>query len=98
MMAKSEKGLVAKIRFDDGSKVGPDGKSKAYEIGEEYQGKGSIIDELQEKGLLCKEADLAVDKKSLDKRDKEIAELQKENDRLVAENKAKEEQLGPDED
>ena len=77
-MAKQK--LVAKVRFDDGSKRGADNKSMDYEVGEVYQG-----DDAQaalDKGFLCSESDLKASKEVLDAKDKLIRELQDKNAKL----------------
>lgn len=79
-MAKAK--LVAKVRFDDGSKRGEDNKSKDYEIGEAYQ--GSNADALKKQGLLCSEAELSASKEALDDKDKTIRALE---DKLMEANR-----------
>lgn len=77
-MAKQK--LVAKVRFDDGSKKGADNKSQDYEVGEMYMGDDpqSALD----KGFLCSESDLKASKEVLDAKDKTIRELQEKNAKL----------------
>lgn len=73
--------LVAKVRFDDGSKkVG--GKSKDYEIGEEYAGDKKNEAGLKKQGLLCPQEELQVAKDVLKDKDALIASLQDENRNL----------------
>ena len=74
-MAKQK--LVAKVRFDDGSKKGEDGKSRDYEVGEAYM--GSDPKAALDKGFLCSESDLKASKEVLDAKDKMIRELQEKN-------------------
>lgn len=81
-MAKQK--LVAKVRFDDGSKRGEDGKSKDYEIGEAYQGSAEQSAVAESNGFLCLESDLKASKEVLDAKDKMIRELQ---DKLALANK-----------
>lgn len=75
-MAKDQ--LVAKVRFDDGSKVGGDGKSKDYEVGEEYQGEDKAAAKAKTAGFVCKESELIASKEVLDEKDKEIRALKAE--------------------
>lgn len=50
--------VVAKVRFDDGSKV-VNSKAMDYEPGEEYQGKGDCLKQAKEKGLVCSDVEFA---------------------------------------
>ncbi len=68
------KKLVARIRFDDGSKR-VQNASVDYAIGEEYKGDNAAA--LEKKGFLCEEKDLQV-KAAVDEKDKVIAGLEKQ--------------------
>lgn len=81
-MAKAK--LVAKVRFDDGSKKGLDGKPTDYDIGEEYKGACAALAKAKSDGLICSESDLAASKEVLDEKDKTIRALE---DKLMAANK-----------
>lgn len=73
-MAKHK--MVAKVRFDDGSKKGPGGKSLDYNIGEEYQGDASMQKKAMKEGLICNEGDLQVTKETVDAKDLVIEKLE----------------------
>lgn len=75
-MAKEK--LVAKVRFDDGTKKTGNGVSSAdYNIGEAYMGSDSKeIAALKKKGLLCSEAELKASAEVLDEKDKVIKALE----------------------
>lgn len=81
-MAKQK--LVAKVRFDDGTKRGEDNKSRDYEVGEVYQGEDPKA--AMDKGFLCSESDLKASKEVLDAKDKLIRELQDKNEKLNKQN------------
>lgn len=76
-MAKSE--LVAASRFDDGTKVGENGKSSDYNVGEAYQGDAKQAAALKKQGLLSTEAELKnVPKAALDAKDVIIKKLEEQ--------------------
>ena len=75
-MAKEK--LVAKVRFDDGTKKGANGVSSSdYNMGEAYMGgDAKEIAALKKKGLLCSEAELKASAEVLDEKDKVIKALE----------------------
>lgn len=77
--------LVAKTRFDDGTKI-VNGKSQVYELGEEYRGKKppeGLVQELKDYKAALKKAEDS--EKSLDFVLKENQELRNENESLKKE-------------
>jgi hypothetical protein len=79
-MAKQK--LVAKQRFDDGSKKHPSsGKPVDYEIGEAYAGDVVQAESAMRNGLLCTEAELKMSKEVLDEKDRTIRQLEEKLDK-----------------
>ncbi len=75
-MAKGETKLVAKVRFDDGSKKAHNGKATDYNVGEEYLGDAKQAMILRKKGLLCSSAELNASAEVIDEKDKTIKALE----------------------
>jgi vacuolar-type H+-ATPase subunit I/STV1 len=74
-MAKEK--LFAKVRFDDGTKKGVNGKPVDYDIGEEYAGNQTMANKAKKAGLICNKGEL--EKKAVQNLDdkKRIEELER---------------------
>ncbi len=81
-MAKQK--LVARVRFDDGSKKGPSGKATDYEIGEEYKGENTA--QLKKDGMICSESELVASKEVIDEKDRAIRALEDKLAKALSEN------------
>lgn len=77
-MAKQD--LVAKVRFDDGTKKGGDGKSVDYNVGEKYLGNGEEMKAAKKNGFICTPDELQASQVVLDEKDKKIRDLERQLD------------------
>lgn len=85
-MAKQK--LVAKVRFDDGTKKGENGKAVDYNIGDLYEGDAEQAAAAKKAGLVCGESELTASKEVVDEKDRTIRSLEAKLDAALKENQA----------